>query len=121
MDTITQSSTNGQAVKIIILILAAMPAFAGDFAYKASVGASFGVNIADVLTTRGGMEANPMLRGPDGRLGAQGVALKFAVTGATALAAHYMYRHGHKRAAAVLNFTTAGVTSYAVVHNMRVR
>jgi hypothetical protein len=77
------------------------------------------VTIADMQSSSGRLEANPLLRSQNGRFGVQGFALKGAVVGGVVGAQYLLLRKNPKAApyAAGINFATAALTGAAVVHN----
>jgi hypothetical protein len=81
------------------------------------------VTIADVQSSVGRMEANPLLSSQDGRFSNRGVALKGLVVGG-ALGAQWLLLRKNPNAApyaAGINFVAAGLTGAAVVHNHMVK
>ena len=77
------------------------------------------VTVADMQSSIGRSEANPMLRSQNGRFGPQGVALKGGIVGGVLCAQFLMLRKNPKAApyAAGINFAAAALTGAAVVHN----
>ncbi len=77
------------------------------------------VTIADMQSSAGRLEANPMLRSQDGRFSSRGVALKGLVVGAAVGTQWLMLRKNPNAApyAAGINFAAAALTGAAVVHN----
>ena len=77
------------------------------------------VTIADMQSSVGRMEANPLLSSQNGRFTSRGVALKGLVVGGALGAQWLMIRKSPKAApyAAGINFAAAALTGAAVVHN----
>ena len=77
------------------------------------------VTVADMQSSMGRLEVNPMLRSQNGRFGAQGVALKGGIVGGVLCAQWLMVRKNPKAApyAAGMNFAAAALTGAAVAHN----
>src|SRR5262249_51890932 len=85
--------------------------------WQISVAALAAASAADVHSSWGRLEANPVLAGPNGRFGMQGVALKSAIAGGV-VAAQYLMLRNHPKASkygAWVNFGMAGVISAAAV------
>jgi len=81
------------------------------------------VTIADVHSSLGRHELNPMLRSSNGRFGARGIAVKSAIVGG-ALGAQWLLLRKNPKAsgyAAGANFAMAAATSAAVARNHSVR
>lgn len=76
---------------------------------------------ADAATSWGRPEAHPGLRGPDGRFGARGLAVKAGVTAGYLVATRLILRrHSDKvRQVAIVDFAVAGVFAGAAVYNYR--
>lgn len=72
----------------------------------------------DAGSSWGKYEANPLLRSSDGRFGARGVSIKFAMAGA-ALAPQFLLHRNHTatRLFTVVNFAQAGMYSGIAIHN----
>lgn len=73
----------------------------------------------DAHSSWGRVEANPVLAGPNGRFGSQGVALKALITGGV-LGAQYMMMKNHPKAekyGAWTNFVLAGALGSAAAYN----
>ena len=77
------------------------------------------VTIADMQSSLGRPEANPLLQSPNGRFTARGAALKGMGVGAVIGAQWLMLRKNPKAApfAAGVNFAASALTGAAVVHN----
>lgn len=120
---------------ILILLSAALaPSAAGQGGegrllhdrYNVSVMALAATQAADVATSVGRHELNPVLG--SGRFGARQVTIKAAIVGGSLLAQRLMLRsHDHatvakrKRIFARMNFIMAGVTGVAAISNARQR
>lgn len=77
------------------------------------------VTIADMQSSVGRYEANPLLSSPNGRFTNRGIALKGLVVGG-ALGAQWLLIHKNPNAApyaAGINFAASALTGAAVVHN----
>jgi hypothetical protein len=91
-----------------------------------SIGIVVAANAADLYSSRGGYETNPLLRSADGRFNlGSGVALKSAISGSL-LATQFLLRrssHGEKRdkAFALINLGTAAPVVWAARHNTSTR
>lgn len=85
-----------------------------------SYAAMVGANVADAVTSHGKYEANPILRGADGRYDStRGTLLKAAVIGGL-IGTQYLItrkRPEWKRTLAWANFAIAGGLSAVAVHN----
>src|SRR5438128_2320708 len=81
------------------------------------------VTIADIHSSFGSNEANPLLRSSSGQFAVRGVAIKGAVVGAALGAQWLMIRKNPKAAgyAAGANFAAAAVTGAIVVRNHRIQ
>jgi hypothetical protein len=87
--------------------------------WRFSVGVLVAASIADVSTSWNRPEANPLLQGPGGRFGAQGVALKGALVGSVLLSQHLLMKKkpAYERAATFTNFSMAAFLGATAVHN----
>jgi hypothetical protein len=82
------------------------------------------MNVASLLDARsswGRVEVNPLLRGSDGRFGAQGLAVKSAVVGGVCLFQWLVLRRhpGAGKPFAAVNAAMTGAFAAAAVHNSR--
>ena len=77
------------------------------------------VTIADMQSSMGRFEGNPLLQSPNGRFSGRGAALKGAGVGAMLGAQWLMLRKNPKAApwAAGANFAASALTGAVVVHN----
>ena len=81
------------------------------------------MTVADMQSSFGGREANPLLRSANGQFTGRGVAIKGAVVGA-AIGAQWLLIRKNPNAtgfAAGVNFTAAAVTGAIVVRNHRIQ
>lgn len=87
--------------------------------WKTSLAVMAAASAADLLTSIGKRELNPVLRGSDGRFGARGAAFKSALTGGAMLGQFLLIRKNPNAApyAAISNFGMAGVFTSAAIHN----
>ena len=77
------------------------------------------VTIADISSSAGRPEANPLLRSPDGRFSGRGIALKGAIVGG-ALGTQWLLTRKNPKAAgyaAAANFAAAGLTGGTAARN----
>jgi hypothetical protein len=81
------------------------------------------VTVADMQSTVGAPESNPLLRSPNGQLATRGIAIKGAVVGVAIGAQWLLIRKSPKAAgyAAGANFAAAAVTGAIVVRNHRIQ
>ncbi|MBL8233386.1 MAG: hypothetical protein JNL98_33125 [Bryobacterales bacterium] len=87
--------------------------------WKVSVALLAASSVVDVHSSWGRLEANPVLRGPNGRFGMQGVVLKTMIASGV-LGAQYLILRNHPKAAkygAVTNMVMAGVITAAAMSN----
>jgi hypothetical protein len=91
--------------------------------WKASISALFAASAADVYSSLGRRELNPLLAGHDGRFGRKGIAIKSAITGGVIGAQWLLLRKNPASAkyAAVANFGMSSVLTGAAAHNLRGR
>jgi len=114
---------------LLIALLLAAPLYGRDIVvgeeyrgrlWKTSVAALVAANAADVHSSIGEREANPFLRGSDGRFAAKrGVAIKAATVGVLVLIQHRFQRK-HKRRRrpfAHVNLITAGAVAGVAATN----
>ena len=92
-------------------------------AWRVSAAVLGAVTIADVQSSVGRFEANPLLSSQNGRFSTRGVALKGLVVGGALGAQWLMLRKNPKAApyAAGINFAAAALTGAAVVHNQMLK
>ncbi len=77
---------------------------------------------ADVASSYGRVELNPLLRGPDGRFGARGVVLRSGiVTGAILTSWAVLRRCPRSKAPVVMNFAVGAGLGGVSVRNWRTR
>jgi hypothetical protein len=87
--------------------------------WKASVAMLAASSIADVHSSWGRLEANPLLRGPNGRFSMQGAVLKTMIVSGV-IGAQYLMLRNHPKASkygAFTNLIVAGAVSAAAVSN----
>jgi len=92
----------------------------GSLLWKSSIGALAATETADILTSRGRIEDNPLLRAPGGGFDTgKGVALKAAVVGPLVLAEWALKRHHPERRKgfAWVNFAISGFNTGVAIHN----
>jgi hypothetical protein len=114
----------GTVVLLLMAILVA-PAHARDWrraAWRASQAAVGVLAVADVGSTWGKGEANPLLQSRGGGFGARGVALKAGIVGGWLVGQELLGRHRPQwqPALAVANTGMAVVTGWTVKHNLGV-
>jgi hypothetical protein len=89
----------------------------------ASVAMVVAAGALDVASSRGGAEANPLLRGSNGTFNTgRAVLLKSLVTGGMVATEALVMRHspGSGHSAAIVNFATSGTIGALAVHNWKV-
>ena len=109
-------------VAIGLIFAACLPLAAQDRPlYWSSVAAVTAANVADVHSSLGKYEANPLLRSADGRFGAHGVAIKsFIAAGNIGVQALILRRWPKARkAAAIANFVAAGALVAVAARNYK--
>ena len=79
-----------------------------------SIALLIGSNGMDLASSRGGIEANPVMRSHQ-------IPLKITATGAVVGVEWLLLRHRSKRSAAVVNFATAGALAGISVRNWRAK
>lgn len=91
--------------------------------WRASAAVLGAVTIADMQSSVGRIEANPLLSSQNGRFSGRGIALKGLVIGGALGAQWLMIRKNPNAApyAAGINFAAAALTGAAVVHNRMVK
>jgi hypothetical protein len=87
--------------------------------WKASLVALFAASAADMHSSLGKQEMNPLLRSAGGRFSTRGIAVKTLITGGAAAAQWLMVREkpGAGKYAAIANFGMSGVLAAAAVNN----
>jgi len=91
--------------------------------WLASVAALVAANTLDLISSRGGMEANPLLQNGNGSLNMErGVALKAAISGGILVSELLFARRtaGGMRSFSISNFGTAAALTGLAVRNWRV-
>ncbi len=96
--------------------------------WKFSAAVLGAANAADVHSSWGGYEGNPLLRGPDGRFGARGTAIKGGIiTGIVVFEYLVTRKKGAEakekvfKALAITNFALTGVFGGAAARNYQLR
>lgn len=89
--------------------------------YNASLIAVGASQAADVASSWGGHELNPILG--TGRFGGRQTGIKLGIVGSGLTAQYVAVRRQprHKRTATIINFALAGVTTAVAVRNWRIR
>ena len=95
----------------------------GQKLLRISMGVLAAATVADAATSWNRMEANPLLQGPNGRFGAKGMSLKFALAGSTIAAQWMMSKKmpGSARTMAIANYSMSGILTGVAVHNFQTR
>lgn len=89
-----------------------------DKLYKVSVVSVIAANGADVATSYGRRELNPLM---GNTFGMTSVGIKAGMTGGILTTQHFGLRHSkHKKIYALMNFGTTGVLGFVAYHNTRV-
>lgn len=107
-------------MRVLLILVLAWPLGAADW-YWASVGALSAATSADYVSSIGKYEANPLMRGRDGRFSPVKGAI---VKGGSAVALVYVERRmstRSRRIAAIVNFALVGVFSAVAARNARIR
>lgn len=113
-----------------IMILAALLATtmqAGDWKTKllrVSQGLYLATTAADMGSSVGKYESNPMLRSGNGQFGVRGATFKLGIAGGMLTAEYFILRRGGQRATlpiATANLIYTAVGARVVTHNMGVR
>jgi len=91
--------------------------------YWASVAVLTAANVADVHSSWGKFEVNPLLRSADGRFGVRGAVVKSGISAGTlTVQALVLRRWPHARkAASIANFVAAGVVCWVAVRNYQLQ
>lgn len=109
---------------ILVLLFSTAPAFAASRwkrIWQWSCAALIAGQAADIASSYGHFESNPLLRGPDGRFGPRGMAIKVGVTGGVVLTQWLILRRYPKYASVLagINFGAAAVTTTVAIGNWR--
>ncbi|MBK7928540.1 MAG: hypothetical protein IPJ98_13930 [Bryobacterales bacterium] len=88
--------------------------------WKASLAAMAAASAADLLTSVGKRERNPLLQSADGRFRARGIFIKSALTGGAITSQMLLLRKNPEAApyAAAANFALSGLFTSVAVHNL---
>ncbi len=107
---------------ILLLVVSTLYAQPHDRLYRPSVAVAIGAQGADIASSWGGIEANPML-GRGQRFGWRMATVKAGVVGAGLLVQWIAVRRypRHKRVAAIVNFGFAGATTVVATRNWSLR
>jgi hypothetical protein len=111
---------------LLALVLTPSPSFGEGRKkkiWKISAAILGAVTIADVHSSVGRPEMNPLLRSSDGRFSGRGISLKSAFAGGAIAAQYFLLRKNPEAAgwAAGANFAAAAATGAVVVRNHRIR
>ena len=110
---------------VITAILAASAASAESRwskIYHWSAVALVASSTADVASSVGKLEANPLLRSGDGRFGARGAGIKLGACVAVLLIQNRARKSGKsEKPMAIANFAVSGLYGGAAIHNWRSR
>jgi hypothetical protein len=87
--------------------------------WKTSLAVLAAATAVDAHSSWGRLEANPALRGPNGRFGTKGLAIKGMVLGGVVGAQYFLLRNQPKaeKYAAITNFALSGVLAGVAVSN----
>jgi hypothetical protein len=93
-------------------------------AWKISVGALVAANVADVASSWGKKELNPLLSGPGETFGARSVLIKAAIVGSV-IGMEYLATRGHNRKGSsrmmtILNFVNASGFAGLAARNFQI-
>ena len=88
--------------------------------WKASLAVMAAASAADLLTSMGKRERNPLLQSADGRFRARGMAIKSAITGGAIASQMYLLRKNPEATpyAALANIALSGLFTSVAVHNL---
>ena len=88
--------------------------------WKTSLAVMAAASAADLLSSLGKRELNPLLRGSDGRFGTRGIAFKAGLTGGAMLSQILLVRKSSYATpyATVANFGMTGLFTSATIHNL---
>jgi hypothetical protein len=116
-----------KALVIVALWVAASVGTAADWKsrpFRVSQVIYIGANAADIASSRGSWEANPLLRSPDGRFGGRGIAIKSGVLAgilATQWICHRKLGHRVELPFTATNLMHSAVMATVVRNNLRIR
>lgn len=109
-------------VLLVVLLAAVLLSSSGCASKKhssawfwASTAAVVGANILDSGTSWGAVEANPLLRGGNGRFGSKGAGVKLSITGAVIAGEYFLSRKSPKAARVCIVGNTLWAGYYAGV------
>jgi len=88
--------------------------------WKASLAVMAAASAADLLTSMGKRERNPLLQSAAGRFRARGMAIKSAITGGASASQMFLLRKNPEATpyAAAANFALSGLFTSVAVHNL---
>ncbi len=72
---------------------------------------------ADIFTSYGRQELNPLVRSQNGKFGVRGTCIKGVLTGSLLTAEQLPYFKKHKKFTTYLNFSLASISTFAVTWN----
>lgn len=106
----------------LIALLAAAALQAEPRIVRWSKAALIAASAADIASSWGKPEANPLLRSTNGTYGARGVSIKLAFVGGAFVAQRFIAKRCHDCAAplAITNFAAAGLIGSVAVRNSRI-
>lgn len=109
--------------RALVFVLLAGSLHAENRFWKWTAAALVAGTVADAASSYGHYEANPALRGPDGRFGAKGVGIKLGVAGGTLLLQRAILRRNPKAGSglAIANLAGAGVFGSVAARNWRMK
>jgi hypothetical protein len=89
-----------------------------ELLWRASVATFAGANVADVASSWGGYELNPVLgRGP---FGPRQTTIKASIATGVVVA-EWRWMRRHRKVAAIVNFTASGILTGVAIRNWRIR
>jgi hypothetical protein len=115
-------SNGGVTMKRILALLLIAGSLHGENRFwKWTAAAMVAGSAADAMSSYGQLEANPALRGADGRFGAKAIGLKLGVAGGTLLVERIILRKDPRAGVAigVANLASAGTFGALAARNWR--
>jgi hypothetical protein len=116
-----------KALVIVALCMAVSVVTAADWKsrlFRASQAIYIGANAADIGSSMGSWEANPLLRSPGGRFGSRGVAIKGGMVAGILATQWFCHRKFGQRAElpfTATNLIHSTVMATVVRNNLRIR
>jgi hypothetical protein len=107
-------------VRLLLLLSLCFPLAAQDRLWKASVATLGAAHASDVASSWGRGEANPVLRGGDGRFGVRGLVIK-SLSAAAAIAPQWAMPPRYRSWMRWVNFGLAGVVIGVAARNYSIR